>query len=190
MRTPSVTLLPLILLTLLAGVSFWLERATQMENNPTGKRQHKPDFIVDHFVVRRYNLDGQVQHTLAAKQMQHYVDDDSTELIEPELVYFGQAQPTQMSARRASLTRDGKEVTLREDVRVLRAEQVGQAELRIETNELHILPDQETASTNQPVRIVNGRSEIHGKGLKADHRKQMYTLLGRVRGTIQPNSSK
>ncbi len=190
MKAPSVTLLPLVLLTLLAGVTFWLERTTQFGASSQGKALHNPDFFVDNFVVRRYNLAGDVQHTLTAKQMRHYPDDDTTEVDAPNLTYHDQPQPTRISARQAWISKDGKELRLIDDVRILRAASPGNPELRVTTSELSVLPDSEQASTHKPVTIVNGRSEIHGNGLKADNRARLYTMHGRVQGTIHRNPSK
>lgn len=185
MRATSATLLPLALLTLLAGATFWLERATKVDDGSmSGKTRHDPDFVIDKFTTRRFNIDGGLQHSLTAQKMMHYADDDTTEVALPALTYFAHLPPTQLNARQAWVSKDGKEVRLFNDVRMVRAATRDQEELVVTGSELSIFPDDEIARTDKPITIANGRSLLHGKGLDADNRTRIFTLLGRAQGTI------
>jgi lipopolysaccharide export system protein LptC len=185
MRATSAALLPLALLTLLAGATFWLERATKVDDGSmSGKSRHDPDFIIDKFTTRRFNLDGGLQHSLTAQKMTHYADDDTTEVALPALTYFAHQPPTQLNARQAWISTDGKEVRLTNEVRMVRPASRDQAELVVTSSELSIFPDDEKALTDKPVTIASGRSLLNGKGLEADNRTHIFTLLGRAQGTI------
>lgn len=185
MRPTSATLLPLALLTLLAGATFWLERATKVDGGSmSGNTRHDPDFIIDKFTTRRFNLDGGLQHSLTAQKMMHYADDDTTEVALPAVTYFAHQPPTQLNARQAWVSKDGKEVRLFNDVRMVRAASGDKPELVVSGSELSILPDDEIARTDMPVTIANGRSLLHGNGLEADNRTHIFILLGRAQGTI------
>lgn len=185
MRTHSANLLPLMLLTLLAALTFWLERATQVDNAAgNDKIRHDPDFIVSELTMRHFNLDGSLQHALQAKQMLHYPDDDSTHIAEPSLTFYAHAQPTRLSARQARVSQDGKLVELSEDVRVVRDASADSSELVVTTSEMQIYPDDEIARSSVPVTIVNGRNVVHGSAMEANHGTQMFTLMGRVQATL------
>lgn len=187
MRPSTAPLLPLFLLALLAGGTFWLERVTRVEIDVgSGKNRHDPDYIIDNFTTRSFNLNGSLQHMLSAQRMLHYPDDETTEVSAPALVYFDQTPPTRVSAKQAWVSKDGKEVRLIEDVRMIREASSTRPALAVSTAELSVFPDDEIARTNKPVTIVNGQSTLNGRGLEANHRTQVFTLLGRVRGTIQP----
>lgn len=55
-------LFPIVLLALLAGLSFWLQSAVNVEESRRdGKLRHDPDAIVDNFTVRRFDADGQIK---------------------------------------------------------------------------------------------------------------------------------
>lgn len=186
MKLSAAPLFPLFLLTLLAGGTFWLERATHVEDSVgSGKHRHDPDFIIDNFTTRRFGLDGSLQHTLTAQQMLHYPDDETTEVSAPALTYFAKTPPTRIDARRAWVSKDGKEVRLSEDVRMVRAATPSQPELVVTSAELRVFPDDELARTGTPVTIVDGQSTLHGSGLEANNHTQIFTLLGRVQGTLQ-----
>lgn len=184
MRIHSANLLPLILLTLLAALTFWLERASRVDGNGNDKMRHDPDFVVDNFTLRRFKLDGSLQHSLIAKKMLHYPDDDSTSVIDPALTFFGHAQPTRLSAQQARISKDGKQVRLSRDVRVVREASAEHPELLVTTAEMVVYPDDEIARSSVPVSITQGRSVIIGSGMEVDNRTNTYTLMGPAQGTI------
>mgnify|MGYP003493232882 len=185
MKVTSAALLPLVLLTLLAGATFWLERTTKVDNaDMNGKDRHDPDFIIDKFTTRRFNLDGSLRHSMTAQKMLHYADDETTEVALPAMTYFAHQPPTQLNARQAWVSKDGKEIHLFNNVRMVRAASRDQDELVVSGSELSIFPDDEKASTDKPITIISGRSQLHGQGLEADNRSRIFTLRGRAQGTI------
>lgn len=185
MKLSAAPLFPLLLLTLLAGGSFWLERASRIEDASTsGKNRHDPDFIIDNFTTRRFGIDGSLQHTLSAQKMVHYPDDETTEVSAPALTYFARTPPTRLDAKQAWVSKDGKEVRLHDDVRMVRAASGSQPELVVSSAELRVFPDDEIARTDKPVTIVNGQSTLHGSGLEANNHTQIFTLLGRAQGSV------
>ncbi|MBI3522953.1 MAG: LPS export ABC transporter periplasmic protein LptC [Betaproteobacteria bacterium] len=184
MRVHSANLFPLVLLTLLAALTFWLERASQVGGIGYDKRRHDPDFVVDNFTLRRFNLDGSLQHSLSAKEMLHYPDDDSTTVTDPALIFFGNTSPTRLSAHKALISKDGKQVRLSDDVRVVREASAGNPELLVTTAEMVVYPDDEIARTSAPVSIVQGHSVLTGAGMEVDNRAHTYTLNGPTHGMI------
>lgn len=191
MKAPGLSLFPLLLLTLLAGGTFWLERASQVEDaGNNGKLRHDPDFVVDNFTTRRFNLDGSLQHSLAAKKMLHYADDDTTEVTDPALVYYGRIPPTRLNAQHALVSKDGKEVLLSNEVRLVRDASADRPALVVTTSELRTFPDDGIARTSVPVTIVNGRSMVHGSAMEANNHTQTFTLQGRAQGIIYRSTPK
>ena len=184
MRIHSANLLPLILLTLLAALTFWLEQATRIDDNGTGKVSHDPDFVVDNFTLRRYKLDGSLQHTLIAKTMRHYPDDDSTSVIDPALTFYGDALPIRLSAQQARISKDGKQVRLSDGVRVERQASADSPALVVATAEMVVYPDDEIARSSVPVSITQGHSVMNGSGMEVDNRNRTFTLTGPAQGEI------
>lgn len=181
----SSALFPLLVLGMLAAFSFWLERTTRSEGGgPDPNLRHDPDFWVEEFTLRRYNLDGSIQHTLKASRMTHFADDESTEVTEPRVAYFRNEATTTLTARRAWLDKEGKHVRLRDEVHVVRTEPQGTSTV-IDTTLLNVTPDDEYAQTDAPVTITQGRSVVHGKGgMEVNNKTQVTILNGPVTGTI------
>ncbi|MDP2793455.1 MAG: LPS export ABC transporter periplasmic protein LptC [Sulfurisoma sp.] len=184
------SLFPLLLIGVLAALTFWLQRVAEPQSaDRSGRGRHDPDFIVDSFTVRRFNAEGALQHTLAATRMLHYPDDDTTTVIAPR-VTFHATPPTQLTAEQARVSKDAKSVRLERDVRLSRGTEAGRLTTEVTTSRLDVMPDLETASTDAPVTITQGRSVIAGNGLIVDNKTRQTILLGPVRGTIYRNTEK
>jgi lipopolysaccharide export system protein LptC len=184
---PATTLFPLILLGLLAGMTYWLEMASRPPSGANdGKSRHDPDYLIENFHVQRFGPEGALQHTLHASLMRHYPDDDSTVVISPDLTYH-RIPPTRVTAREARLDSGAKHVELIDNVRVTRGSVAGKPETVLTTTRLDAWPDEETAATKEPVTITQGQSNVHGSGLQADNKIATYVLEGPVHGIFHRN---
>lgn len=184
MKSLGSRLFPLVLLVLLAALSFWLERATRVEGGTRGgKVRHDPDYIVEQLRLRRFASDGRLQHTLDAQSMRHFPDDDSTEVAQPR-VQFRKDRVAELAADTAWLSRDGKEVRLSGNVSYRRRGARGEPDTTIATAELLVLPEDEQARSDTQVTITQGNSVIVGTGVEADNARRIAVLHGRVHGTI------
>lgn len=183
MRNRAASLFPLAMLLLLAALTFWLNRMIQ-SYNPRGPLRHDPDYWVERFEMRRFDIDGKLQHTVVADKLVHYPDDDTTIVSAPHITYH-QQPPTEIFARMAYVGRDGKEIDLVDEVRVIRH---GAADdLRptvLETRTLKVFPDEERGHTKDPVVFTKGMSVLRGTGLDIDNRSGITALSGRVTGTF------
>ncbi len=179
---PTATLFPLVIVGLLAGMTFWLELAARPPSATSdGKSRHDPDYIIEKLTIRRFDPEGFLQHTLRADSMRHYPDDDSTVVLAPHLTYHRQP-PTLVTAREARLDGAGKHVELIGDVRVTRSGLDGQPGTVLITERLDAFPDDEIAASNAPVTILQGRSNISGSGLNINNKTAISILEGPVYG--------
>lgn len=186
MNDRAASLFPLLMLLLLAALTFWLNRVIQGDN-PRSPQRHDPDYWVERFEVRRFDPEGKLQHTVVAQKLLHYPDDDTTVVTAPHITYH-QKQRSEIFARMAYVGRDGKEVDLVDEVRVIRqGASSGAPRSVLETKSLTVFPDDEKGRTNDPVVITQGKSVIHGTGLEFDNRSGLSVLHGRVTGTLHRN---
>ncbi|MDP1614083.1 MAG: LPS export ABC transporter periplasmic protein LptC [Sulfuritalea sp.] len=186
MKDRAASLFPMAILVLLAALTFWLNRLIQ-DDKPRGPQRHDPDYWVERFEVRRFDLEGQLQHTLVAAKLVHYPDDDSTVVTAPHITYHRQP-PSEVSARMAYIGREGKELDLVDEVKVIRHGALGESPPTVlETRTLKIFPDDEKASTRDPVLITQGKSIMRGSGLDLDNKTGITVLRGRVTGTLHRN---
>jgi len=182
---PSQTF-PLLLLGLLAGLSFWLEHAIDMpEARRDGKLRHDPDTIVERFTVRRIDSQGALQYRLHSPYMEHYPDDDSSFIRQPRLIYYRPNAPQMtLSGEQARATSGGESVYLWGGVTVTRAATPTRQEMVVRSPDLTIRPDDGTASTDSPAEITEGRSWMKGIGMDVDNNQSTFALRSQVTGLL------
>ena len=175
---------PLLLLAALAGLTFWLDHVVQPPAGPRNEvPKNDPDYVVDGLSAMRMDSEGRVKHTLRAQKMTHYPDDDMTLLVEPKFVTFAEGRsPVTVTSRHARLSGNGENVYFEDSVRVVRAPYANRTELVLETNYLHLIPDENIAKTDRPVTIRDATGVVSASGLELNSETRVLKLQGRVRG--------
>lgn len=180
---------PLLLLAVLAALTFWLDYTVQPPAaRRDGSSRHDPDYIVDKLSVMRMAADGSIRHTLLAEKMIHYPDDDSTHLQSPHFVsYTSGKAPMTITSREALVSKAGSDIYFQDNVRVIRAPYDNKSELVIKTSYLHVIPDDNIARTGRPVTITDANTVVNAIGLELDGKTRILKLQSRVRGIYDQN---
>ena len=182
---------PLLLLAVLAGVTFWLDHIVQPPAGPRATPDDEPDYIVDGLSAMRMDHEGRVKHTLRAQKMTHYPGDDLTLLVEPTLVTYAEGgAPVTVTARHARVSGNGENVYFEDRVRIVRAPQGNRTELVVETNYLHVIPDANIAKTDRPVTLRDANGVVVASGLELNSETRVLRLQGRVKGTYDARGVK
>lgn len=179
---------PLALMMLLVGITYWISHI--MEGPvASGPLRHDPDYIISHFNIRKFDIDGMLQYTLIAEKMTHYPDDDTTLVISPHLISHRLPQ-TDIFAQQALVSKDSKEIDFINDVRIVRqAINTQTLPTLMETRLFKVFPDDETGYTLTPVTITQGKSIINGSRLEINNKSGISVLHGRVTGTLYRNQA-
>jgi lipopolysaccharide export system protein LptC len=182
--------LPLVPLIGLLGVTYWLNQQVQPEPaTPGSNKRHDPDAIVENFSATRLNDQGVPSFIMAAKQMLHYPDDDSTTLEDPRITMLSAGQPAiHAIAKRATISSKGDEIFLHDDVEVLREAGKRQDSFKLQTQYLRIVPDQNLADSDRTVTITDANNTIHATGMELDNNTRTLKLLSQVRSEYVPNN--
>jgi lipopolysaccharide export system protein LptC len=184
MNGRSTIIFPLIVLGVLALITFWIESTVQSDTKKNdGSHRHDVDYFVDNFVTTKTDVNGNLRNMLAAVEMRHYPDNDTTELVRPRYTQFGENKPyTQIEAQTGFVSPNGETVEFKGNVIVVRQAFEGRGEMRLKTDYLKVLPKTEYASTESDVLITQDpKTVIHGTGMVYDKANQDFTLKQRVR---------
>lgn len=185
MKASSNQLFSITLLALLAGLTFVLQNA--VDGDPAGnngKARHDPDAIAENFEVRRFDTGGQLKYRLQAPYLEHFPDDDSSELRHPRLLaQRPNGEPLELRANYARASAGGETVYLWDDVIATRPGVNGQAPTVARMPNLTVQPDLGHGFTDSPVRIDQGTSWLQGVGMRLDNNAATFTLLSQVQGS-------
>ncbi len=183
---------PIIVLALLAGLTFWLQSTVdQGEMKTDGKLRHDPDAIAENLVVRRFDELGQVKYRLTTPYLVHFPDDDTSELRTPILTSYRQDRsPVTLSANHAKVTAKGEVAYLWDNVQFIRPAEQGRPQLVARSPDLTVHPETGHAFTSSPVEIIQGQSWVRGVGVEIDNQNSTFVLQSQVKGQyIRPGAT-
>ena len=180
--------LPLLPLLGLLGATYWLNQQAQPEPvKPDGSTRHDPDSIVENFSAVKLNEQGTPYFIMSAAKMLHYPDDDSTALEAPRLNLLAEDSPPLLAtAESGSISRKGDELLLQGGVEVLRVAGVEQDQLKLQTEFLSIIPDQDLASSDRAVTLTEAHTTVNAIGLELNNKTRTIKLLSKVRSEYVP----
>jgi lipopolysaccharide export system protein LptC len=189
--------LPLVLMGLLALLTYWMVRIAPETPEPQARRPlaHEVDSFMRGAVVRSYDAQGRLQNELTGDEMRHYADNGTVEVDRPRWQGVGPTgHLTRATALRATSTQDGSEVQLQGQAVVVReagqrqAGSMAMQEFRSES--LRIFTRDERVLSEQPVRFFSGGDEFSADSFHYDHVNAVVELQGRVRARITASTAR
>lgn len=180
----STIIFPLVLLSMLALLTFWINQTVQPPAPKLdGSSRHDPDYIVSNFVTSQTDVNGDLRYKLAATEMKHYPDDDTTNLERPRYTQYAVNKPyTQVEGLRGYVSNNGEEVQIVDNVKVTRQAFEEKGEMTLETDYLNIRPNEELVQTKSPVVIRQApKTVIYATGMIYEKKNKTLTLLNKVR---------
>lgn len=180
--------LPVLPLLGLAGVTYWLDQQTQQGLvKPDGGKRHAPDAVMENFSAVKMDQQGLPRFIIHAKKMQHYPDDDSTELDAPRLTTLSADRPAiHIASRRGLVSSKGDEVFLHDNVSVVREANGDREQMTLLTEYLHAIPDQDLANTDRAITITDAHNTTHAVGMEMDNNARTIKLLAQVKSEHVP----
>jgi lipopolysaccharide export system protein LptC len=184
MRNWPSQLFPIVLLSLLAGLSFILKSAVdRVELSTADKVRHIPDAMAENFSILRLDENGQIKYRLIAPYMEHYPDDDSALVNAPTFVaYRPDAAPVIISGGHGKSTSGGDVVFLWEDVIVHREHSNARPAMLARTPDLTVQSETGFAFTSSPVHISQANAWLKGVGMELDNNQSTFVLRSQVTG--------
>ena len=180
--------LPLLPLLGLLGATYWLNQQVQpLPPKPDSSKRHDPDFIISKLSATTLNEQGVPRFLMSAQKMRHYPDDDSTALEAPRLTLLAEDSPPLLAtAESGTISRKGDELFLQGGVEVLRGAGTKQDQLKLQTEFLNIIPDQDLASSDRAVTLTEAHTTVNAIGLELNNKTRTIKLLSRVRSEYVP----
>lgn len=182
--------LRVLALAILAAGTWWLAFIQEPEVDVvTAKASHKIDYFLKHFEILSMTLTGEPRQRLQAQYMQHYTDDDSTEITQPIMTMYTPDKPDlHIESETGYISSDGELVLLNGAVHIKRDALKNIAALDIDTHNLRVQLLNDFAETDEFVTIKSGNNNIEGIGLRAHFREPInIKILEQVKGRHEIN---
>ncbi len=178
-----------ILLLLLAGGSWWLAELAIQEERKLRPKPHTPDYFVENFTNTQMDLMGKPLRHLQADQMNHYPDDDSTELVQPHMTTYDKTHPPwHIRSETGWLSGDGEMLLLQGSVKIDRSASDSVRPIHITTSNLRVQPNHNYAETDEWVTALSAESRLKATGMQVWLAKPVrIKLLANVRGRHEVN---
>lgn len=184
MQNRYAIMFPLTLVFFMALITFWINQ-TVLEQGPRidGSNRHDADYRLHNFVTTQSDANGKLRYILAATEMVHFPDDDTTELQRPKFTQYAVDKPyTQIQGLRGYVSSDGETVEFLDNVKVVRQATAEKGQMQLLTDKLTIVPDKDLATTESPVIITQApKTKVTAVGMVFDKKNQTMTLQSRVR---------
>lgn len=155
--------------------SFWLVQVAQNRDNDLAgdARKDEPDYIVEKFSFVRMTPGGAPRYIISGNTLTHHPLDDSSDIEQPIVRNVAPDQaPVNIHAQRAHLRSINNQVDLIGAVDIERPAGALVKPMRIRTEALTLLPDEDTMHTALAVVIEQDGTRISGVGMKADNAAQ------------------
>jgi lipopolysaccharide export system protein LptC len=179
---------PVVLLALLAGLSFWLEQIVRPGTAPPDSRtRHDPDLVLQSFNAVKLGPTGAPNYTLAASKLLRYPDDQTARLDDPRFEQISETGVvTTVTSKYGTVSGNGDNVYFLDDVKVIRSPYQDRSELTLDTSYLQVTPELGLARTDQPVTIRDANATVSAVGLELRNEERIAILLSRVKGRYAP----
>ena len=188
-------LMPLILMSALTLATFWLVR----KNTPPEKsalervRLHEPDYTINDGALSALNELGNTKYRILGKQVTHYDDDASIDILTPRMRLFQlDKAPVTVKSDTGHLDGDLTVLDLIDNASIFRPAQAATAtepatlRMLASSRYFKVLINDDIIETDRPITLEQGISVMHStEGGKFNNVEQSMTLSGQVKGRIE-----
>jgi lipopolysaccharide export system protein LptC len=161
--------------------SFWLVQVMQGEENAAGfNAGNEPDYIVDNFSWVRMSEAGKPRYVISGERLTHRPV-DNTALVDKPVVQSltDEHPPMTMTSNSALVSQNQNQIDLTGNVDIKRPAGANSQPLRIRTEALTVLPDEDIVKTDKAIEMQLGASSVAGVGMLANNATQQVHLGGR-----------
>lgn len=173
---------PLIFFIILIFLTFWLDLLTrppeQIKNNNV---YLNPDYIVEDLSGIQVDHEQGIQREFSAQKLLHYLDEQVTQLEQTNFINIDQGNPLmRLYADQAEIKNKGEDIYLTGNVIATRGTDDDKDKITLNTDFLHLIPDESLVKTDQVVTITKLNTIIHATGLEFNNRIGKMHLLSKV----------
>ncbi len=193
LRDSISTYLPLLLMVLLALVTWWLVRNTpQATPVPTTRAvTHDADYTMRQALLQRFDNQGRLRVQVQGDRLRHFPDTDTLEVDTVRIQsYAPDGSVTVATANKAVTNTEASQVQLLGGAQVQRQATVTQEAMTFVGEFLQVDVDARRVRSHLPVTFQMGRNTVQAASFDYDDETQVAHLKGAVRAVVAPPTAK
>ncbi|SFD00197.1 LPS export ABC transporter periplasmic protein LptC [Massilia yuzhufengensis] len=162
--------------------SFWLVQVMQDDDSGAGLGGplDEPDYIVENFSFVRMTEEGKPNYVVSGKRLTHRPLGDVSEVEQPVVQGMTPGRPRMtIVAKQGRVYHEEHRVDLLGNVDIQRPATPTSEALRVRTQALTVLPDEEIMKTDKPIEMQLGAATVQGTGMVANNATQKLHLASR-----------
>jgi lipopolysaccharide export system protein LptC len=150
------------------------------ESRPGAGAGNEPDYIIDNFSWVRMSETGKPRYVISGERLTHRPADNTALVDKPTVQSLTvEHPPMTMTAERALVNQNQNQIDLTGNVDIRRPAGAKSEPLRIRTEALTVLPDEDIVKTDRPIEMQLGAALVSGVGMVANNATQQVHLGGR-----------
>ena len=154
-------------------------------------KSSEPDYIVENFSFVRMTPDGKPGYVISGASLAHRPDVDVSDIDLPVMHNMTPGRPPMtVTAKTAKVLNAQNQVDLAGSVDVQRPATGTTKALRIRSEAMTALPDEEIVKTALPVEIQLGSATLKGVGMQANNATQTLHVNSRSQIVYPPRQSR
>ena len=178
-------LFPCVLAVVLGGVSFWLDRVSEIETEEIALNPNEPKYRIGGIHGERFDENGLVRERLRAEAAWQLPENPTVHIDKPELHLFERGQPQyQVQSAAARYHTDTRQVVFDTDVVLHQTARNSQSEGWLRTQNLTVDTVSQTARTQSAVQYRYGLSHGTAVGFEYNRGQGFLNLSSRIKATI------
>ena len=176
---------PMTLAILMGGVTFWLNRATDVNIESVLLNPSQPQYVMSDINGVRFNEQGQIAQTLQAASAQMFPNSTDVNINQPNgHMYADGKELYHVESASARYSEKQKKVFFEREVLFTKAATSDAPEGKVKTSQLEIDIPTQVAKTSQDVAYEYGESQGTATGFSYDKKNEVLHLDSRVKAII------
>lgn len=173
----------------MAAGSFWLVEVINRGDGSGANNvaRSEPDYIVEQFSVVKMTPQGKPRYIIAGDKLTHIPDSDSADITRPVVQSLSPpAPPMTMTAATGHIDQIKNIVDMKGNVVVERPGSPHGSHLRLKTEALTILTDEDKVRTDLPVEMIQDATVVTGVGMLANRAAGQIDVYNRAHLVYPP----
>ena len=162
------------------AIAYWWDRSTELKPEFV-EVSTNPDYYLANTETVEFDDSGQLQRSFTTEKTLHYKDIMQTHLLKPVMRFNDDQNPSwTVSSEKAISNELSEQLTLEGNVTIELERQPTQSNAVLTMPILKIDFASETAFTDEPIELIDGRFRMTAKGMQADLRTNNIEFLSEV----------